>query len=94
MHCMKRTLVFIDKSFFFKDEAFGLWKETWGRLYPEDSDSRKLINNIHDSHYLVNLVDNDFPKESCIWEIVERMIEQGNNTNDSTEMETTEVAIH
>lgn len=59
-----------------KDEAFGLWKETWGKLYPEDSDSRKILYQIHDSHYLVNLVDNDFPKESCLWEIVEKMLEQ------------------
>jgi hypothetical protein len=22
------------------------------------------------------LVDNDFPKESCLWEIVEKMLEQ------------------
>lgn len=72
-----------------KDEAFGLWKETWGSLYPENSDSRKMINHIHDSHYLVNLVDNDFPKESCLWEIVERMLEQA-----GSKMDTTEIAIN
>ena len=26
-----------------------------------------------DSYYLVNLVDNDYPKESCLWSLLEAM---------------------
>ena len=73
---LKGLMIYQFVCYKFQDEAFGLWKETWGKLYPEDSDSRKILNQIHDSHYLVNLVDNDFPKESCLWEIVEKMLEQ------------------
>nr|KAG5696213.1 hypothetical protein BaRGS_021698 [Batillaria attramentaria] len=56
------------------DEAFGLWNECWGKLYEPGSSSRQLIKNIHDNYYLVNLVDNEFPKETCLWELVDRML--------------------
>ncbi|KAL3862448.1 hypothetical protein ACJMK2_008412 [Sinanodonta woodiana] len=59
---------------FWKDEAFALWIEGWGKLYPDGSKSRDIIQNIHDNYYLVNLVDNEFPKMTCLWEIIERML--------------------
>jgi len=43
-----------------KDEAFELWKSEWQALYPEDSPSYELIDEIYDTYYLVNIVDNDF----------------------------------
>eukprot|EP00163_Fabomonas_tropica_P007578 TRINITY_DN1729_c2_g6_i2.p1 TRINITY_DN1729_c2_g6~~TRINITY_DN1729_c2_g6_i2.p1 ORF type:complete len:595 (+),score=196.83 TRINITY_DN1729_c2_g6_i2:46-1830(+) len=43
-----------------KDEAFALWKSLWGDKYPQDSKSRDVINSIHDSWYLINIVDNNF----------------------------------
>jgi len=58
-----------------KDEAFGLWTEQWGKLYPERSQSRRLIQAIHDNYFLVNLVDNDFPKQSVLFEVVQRMLD-------------------
>ena len=53
--------------------------ESWGNLYSEGSKSREIIQNIRDNYYLVNLVDNEFPKESCLWEIVDRMLELAAN---------------
>lgn len=70
-----------------KDEAFELWKHPWGNLYPEGSQSRKIIDHIFDSYYLVNLVDNDFPKDSCLWRIVEQMLEAGRQTSSVEEMD-------
>jgi len=29
-----------------------------------------------DTYYLVNLVDNDYPKESCLWQLLEAMFVQ------------------
>lgn len=58
----------------FQDEAFGLWKEQWAKLYIEGSKSRKLIDAIHDNYCLVNLVDNDFPLDSCLFAVVDRML--------------------
>uniref|UniRef100_W5MEH5 Methylenetetrahydrofolate reductase (NADPH) n=2 Tax=Lepisosteus oculatus TaxID=7918 RepID=W5MEH5_LEPOC len=60
---------------FWKDEAFALWIEQWAKLYEEESPSRMIIQYIHDNYYLVNLVDNDFPLDSCLWQVIEDMFE-------------------
>ncbi len=43
-----------------KDEAFELWTMAWGVLYPEGSPSRALLQQLHDTYFLVSVVDNDF----------------------------------
>jgi len=43
-----------------KDEAFELWRSQWGSLYEEGSPSRRVIDSIHDSYFLLNVVDHDF----------------------------------
>jgi len=55
-----------------KDEAFELWRKQWGALYAEGSSSRRIIDEMINSYCLVNLVDNDFPKESCLFEIISK----------------------
>ncbi|XP_048077722.1 methylenetetrahydrofolate reductase (NADPH) isoform X6 [Ursus arctos] len=60
---------------FWKDEAFALWIEQWGKLYEEESPSRMIIQYIHDNYFLVNLVDNEFPLENCLWQVVEDTFE-------------------
>jgi len=32
-----------------------------------------IIKYIHDNYYLVNLVDNDFPLDNCLWQVIEDM---------------------
>lgn len=59
-----------------KDEAFALWREQWAKLYPEGSPSRELLYHISDTYYLVNLVDNDYPKDSCLWDVLNAMFAQ------------------
>jgi methylenetetrahydrofolate reductase (NADPH) len=68
-----------------RTEAFGLWTEQWGKLYEPDSESRKIVDGISESYYLVNLVDNDFPKGNCLWEVMEDMFSRRklNDTLDS-----------
>ncbi|CAG2164010.1 unnamed protein product [Oppiella nova] len=68
-----------------KDEAFGLWIQKWAQLYDEKSGSHALLHYIHDNYYLVNLVDNDFPKECCLWQLLEDMfaIRHQNDINTS-----------
>mmetsp|Transcript_7998 Transcript_7998/g.49408 ORF Transcript_7998/g.49408 Transcript_7998/m.49408 type:complete len:560 (-) Transcript_7998:194-1873(-) len=49
------------KSFLvWKDEAFSIWLSVWASAYEEGSRSRQLLQEIHDTYYLVNIVDNDF----------------------------------
>jgi methylenetetrahydrofolate reductase (NADPH) len=57
-----------------KDEAFALWTEQWAKLYTESPESRQLLEDISNTYYLVNLVDNDFPRETCLWEVLEKML--------------------
>ncbi|XP_058017228.1 methylenetetrahydrofolate reductase (NADPH) [Ahaetulla prasina] len=63
---------------YWKDEAFALWIEQWAKLYEEESPSRMIVQYIHDNYYLVNLVDNDFPLDSCLWQVLEDTYEQLN----------------
>ncbi|KAI9596460.1 methylenetetrahydrofolate reductase-domain-containing protein [Syncephalis fuscata] len=46
-----------------KDEAFQLWLE-WSNIYECDSESSKLLKEIANTWYLVNLVNNDFQASS------------------------------
>lgn len=52
----------VDPAAFFvwKDEAFALWRAAWQSAYTPDSLSYKNIKLIHDTYFLVNVVDNDF----------------------------------
>ncbi|XP_038145474.1 methylenetetrahydrofolate reductase isoform X1 [Cyprinodon tularosa] len=60
---------------YWKDEAFALWIEQWAKLYEDESPSRMIIKYIHDNYFLVNLVDNDFPLENCLWQVIDDMFE-------------------
>ncbi|KAK6177251.1 hypothetical protein SNE40_015386 [Patella caerulea] len=70
-----------------KDEAFALWVETWGKLYPVESQSRAVLEDIQRRYYLVNLVDNEFPKPSCLWEIVNKMLARSKSKRDLSDCE-------
>jgi len=61
---------------FWKDEAFSLWMEQWQTLYKKESKSYDLLQTVYDDFYLVNLVDNDFIKGNCLFEIIRRVIQQ------------------
>ncbi|KAF4355916.1 hypothetical protein F8388_025919 [Cannabis sativa] len=43
-----------------KDEAFEIWSRGWARLYPEVDPSRKVLEEVENSYFLVSLVDNDY----------------------------------
>lgn len=34
-----------------------------------------IIQYIHDNYFLVNLVDNEFLQDSCLWQVVEDTFE-------------------
>lgn len=54
------TVVDTNAFVVWKEEAFALWKSQWASLYEPSSASHQLINHIHDTYYLINIVDNDF----------------------------------
>mmetsp|Transcript_1827 Transcript_1827/g.4212 ORF Transcript_1827/g.4212 Transcript_1827/m.4212 type:complete len:622 (+) Transcript_1827:238-2103(+) len=45
-----------------KDEAFALWISQWLSIYQKGSRSSSIIQNIHDTYFLCNIVENDFVK--------------------------------
>uniref|UniRef100_A0A1I8GKA4 Methylenetetrahydrofolate reductase n=1 Tax=Macrostomum lignano TaxID=282301 RepID=A0A1I8GKA4_9PLAT len=56
-----------------RDEAFALWTEEWGRLYEEGSPSRRLIESVAETYLLVALVDNDFTEDSVLWDLTDQV---------------------
>ncbi|CAF0724785.1 unnamed protein product [Didymodactylos carnosus] len=58
-----------------KDEAFGLWNERWAKLYEPETKSHEIIETVANNYYLVNLVDNDYVKGSCLWAVLDAMFE-------------------
>jgi methylenetetrahydrofolate reductase (NADPH) len=54
------TVVDAETFHVWKDEAFEIWREEWAALYAEKSVARELIEAIHDSYWLLNLVENDY----------------------------------
>ena len=61
---------------YWSEEAFALWTKQWGNLYDPDSKSRKVIDHIATKYYLVNLVDNDFARGNCLWNLIEDAIDR------------------
>lgn len=61
---------------FWKDEAFALWKHQWGHIYPDKSRSRGIIDTIHDTYYLINLVDNDYVAGNILFDILDIVLKK------------------
>ena len=62
---MVSTTLYANQSFF-QDEAFELGQQ-WAKLYEPDSPSCKLITEIMDTSFLVNVVHNDFHSSDAIF---------------------------
>ncbi|KAJ3441127.1 methylenetetrahydrofolate reductase [Anaeramoeba flamelloides] len=59
-----------------RKEAFALWTSQWGDRYQEGSNSQKIIQNIHNTYFLMNIVDNDFIHSSSytktnVWSVLD-----------------------
>ena len=62
-------------KYYLQEEAFALWQTYWGTLYPEASESRRIITEIQNTYYLVNLVDNDFVKGNKLFSMIDEAFE-------------------
>lgn len=54
------TVVDSESFMVWKEEAFNLWLSKWATIYEDQSESKQLIQHVHDEYFLVNIVDNDF----------------------------------
>jgi len=57
---LQPTIVDPESFVVWKDEAFALWRSQWATLYEEGSPSRRVIDSVTDTYFLVNIVDNNF----------------------------------
>ncbi|KAF8364142.1 mthf-1 [Pristionchus pacificus] len=57
-----------------RDEAYDMWMKNWAYLYPADSRSHQVIEEIHNSFCLLTLVDNDFVHPSILFDVVREMV--------------------
>jgi methylenetetrahydrofolate reductase (NADPH) len=53
------TIVEQESFMAWKDEAFSLWG-MWGEIYEAGSAARRVIGEVREEWYLVNVVDNDY----------------------------------
>ncbi|KAJ0408528.1 hypothetical protein P43SY_006458 [Pythium insidiosum] len=65
---LQPTIVDSNSFLAWKDEAFSLWLKQWASIYDDDSRAAEIIHEIHDTYFLVSIVDNDFIRGN-IWEI-------------------------
>ena len=65
------TIVDTQSFLIWKDEAFSLWIDDWANIYDVESESYKLLNEVFETHYLVNIVDNNFVDGDILKHILE-----------------------
>lgn len=54
-------------------EAFQLWTAMWASLYDDESHSNELIHHVHDTYFLVAIVDNDYMVDN-LWSLFDEVI--------------------
>lgn len=71
---VQQPTVFDPASFeVWSQESFSLWVKAWAALYDDETDTSGLLYEIHDTYYLVALIENDYV-ESDIFAIFDEMV--------------------
>jgi len=61
LEIVQPTVVDTEAFMAWKDEAFALWISQWASKLPaENTAGKDIVQRIHDSYFLVSVVDNDF----------------------------------
>ncbi len=58
------------------EEAFQLWTSAWAELYDDDTESSELLYNIHDTYYLVAIIDHEYLESDLYSVFTDAMVEQ------------------
>lgn len=68
--------VFDPKTYLvWKEEAFALWLSLWANLYEEESASSRLIQEIHNTYFLVAIIENDYIHGN-IWHVFDEILDE------------------
>jgi len=70
-----------------KGEAFALWRSSWASLYPPESESRKLLEAMTSTYFLVNIVDHDYIAGDKIFKVFEQVGALFNNGGGKSQLE-------
>mmetsp|Transcript_16542 Transcript_16542/g.24882 ORF Transcript_16542/g.24882 Transcript_16542/m.24882 type:complete len:616 (+) Transcript_16542:55-1902(+) len=62
-------------------EAFQLWLEAWAVLYDDETESCAFIHDVHDTYYLVAIIDNEYI-DSDMYAIFRRVLSMIKSTSD------------
>jgi methylenetetrahydrofolate reductase (NADPH) len=70
-----------DTFLVWRQEAFSLWLTLWAGLYDDESMSARVLHELHDTCYLVAIVNNDYVSPEELWEVFfeEALRENGGN---------------
>ena len=60
------------------EEAFELWTQAWATLYDDETESCSLIYDIHDTYYLVAIIDDEYTECELFTSIVDEMVRKAN----------------
>jgi methylenetetrahydrofolate reductase (NADPH) len=71
---LQPTVVDTESFLVWKEEAFDLWISSWASIYSEESEAYEILYDIHDSVFLVNVVDNDYINGD-IFQVFDRALE-------------------
>jgi methylenetetrahydrofolate reductase (NADPH) len=51
------------------EEAFGIWKE-WQHIYPARSATAKLMGEIREGYWLVNIIHHGYVEKDALWKLL------------------------
>lgn len=51
------------------EEAFGIWSE-WAKIYGKGSDTQKLLEDLKEDLWLVNVIHHDYLEKDALWELL------------------------
>lgn len=51
------------------EEAFGIWGE-WQRVYAPRTPSAKLLGNVQNGYWLVNVIHHTFTEKDALWKLL------------------------
>lgn len=72
---LQPTVFHPDTFLVWSKEAFQLWLTAWAALYDDETDSCALMYDIHDTFYLVAIIDNDY-FDSELYNLFKEVIEK------------------
>ncbi|KAI0042689.1 methylenetetrahydrofolate reduct [Auriscalpium vulgare] len=66
---VQSTIIEQESFLTWKDEAFSIWTD-WASLFPPESPERKLLEDIRDTRWLVNVTHHNFKDPEALWDFL------------------------